>query len=164
MTRRRLLLLWSSLLLTLPAAATAEPREHRLDNGLRVLIDADPGVVGVDVGVWYRTGPYDEPAGRSGLTHLMERLMFRGSPRFAAGDYARDLARHGASFNTFLSPDFSEFYSTGPAEALPALLAHEADRMAGQRLASANVAAETRALADEQRRLEENPVSKGLQQ
>jgi len=162
--RRRLIPLGSALLLVLASAVHADPRELRLDNGLRVLLDPDPQAVGVDVGVWYATGPVDEPAGRSGVTHLMERLMFRGSPKFAAGDYAKRVGEAGGTFNTFLAPDFCEFYSTAPAEGLGTLLQLEADRMAGQRLTAANVAAESRALADEQKRLDANPVTRGLQQ
>ncbi len=166
--RRWLLPLGSAALtslacVVLASAVLAAPRELQLDNGLRVLLDPDPQAVGVDVGVWYATGPADEPAGRSGVTHLMERLMFRGSPKFAAGDYARRVGELGGTFNTFLAPDFCELYATAPAEALGSLLELEADRMAGQRLTPANVAGESRALADEQKRMDANPVTRGLQ-
>ena len=163
---RRWLLPFGTVLLLLPAAtlAHATPRELRLDNGLRVLLDPDRSAVGVDVAVWYGTGPAEEPAGRTGITHLMERLMFRGSPRFAAGEYAKRVGAQGGTFNTFLAPDFCEFYSTAPGPSLGTLLELEADRMAGQRLTAVNVAAETKALAEEQQRTAANPVTHGLQQ
>jgi len=164
MTRRRLLALATLLCAVAAVPAAAAPSERTLANGVRVLLDPDPQAAGVDVAVWYATGLADEPAGRSGITHLMERLMFRGSPRFESGQYARRMGQLGATFNTFLAPDFTAFYSTGPAEALESMLELEADRCAGQRLTAANVAAETRALRDEQRRLEDNPVTRGLQQ
>lgn len=161
---RRWSLLGSALLLVLATTAFAEPREIRLDNGLRVLLDPDPQAVGVDVGVWYATGTADEPAGLSGVTDLLERLLFRGSPKFGPGEYARRVADQGGTFNTFLTPDFCELYATVPPAGLRTLLELEADRMAGQRLTAANVAAESRALADEQKRLDANPVTRGLQQ
>jgi zinc protease len=94
----------------------------------------------------------------------MERLMFRGSPRYAPGEYRRQLADLGATANTFLTPDYTSFFSTGPAGSLDGLLRLEADRMAGQRLTAANLAGETRALREEQRRLAESPVTRALQQ
>ena len=163
---RRWLLPLGTVLLMLPAATPAltAPRELRLDNGLRVLLDPDRSAVGVDVAVWYATGPAGEPAGRTGITHLMERLMFRGSPHFAAGEYARRVGEQGGTFNTFLAPDFCELYSTAPGSSLGTLLELEADRMAGRLLTAANVAAETKALAEEQQRTAANPVAHGLQQ
>ena len=159
-----LLLSGVALFLAAATSAFAAPRELQLDNGLRVLLDPDRDAVGVDVAVWYATGPAGEPAGRTGITHLMERLMFRGSPKFGAGEYAKRVAAEGGTFNTFLAPDFCELYSTAPRPALGTLLELEADRMAGQRLTAANVAAETKALAEEQQRTAANPVAHGLQQ
>ncbi len=164
MTRRWLFALGTFLLLVPSAPAGAEPRERTLANGLRVILDHDPGAAGVDLAVWYATGLADEPAGLTGITHLMERLMYRGSPRFPDGDYARRMTRLGATFNTFLAPDFSAFYATGPASALEEMVKLEADRMAGQRLTAATVASELRALRDEQRRLEDAPTTRALQQ
>ncbi|MEO5618672.1 MAG: pitrilysin family protein [Candidatus Eisenbacteria bacterium] len=164
MTRRWLLALGTLLMTVAVTPAGAEPRERTFANGLHVLMDPDPQAAGVDVAVWYSAGLADEPAGRTGLTHLMERLMFRGSPRFGDGEYARRMGRLGATFNTFLAPDFTAFYATAPTQALGTLLELEADRMSGQRLTAANVAAETRALREEQRRLEENPLTRALHQ
>lgn len=162
--RSWLLLSGTALLLAAATPALAAPRPIQLDNGLRVLLDPDRGAVGVDVAVWYATGPAGEPAGRTGITHLMERLMFRGSPRFGAGEYAKRVGEQGGTFNTFLAPDFCEFYATAPGPALATLLELEADRMAGQRVTAANVAAESKALAEEQQRAAANPVAHGLQQ
>ena len=163
MTRRWLLLLGIFLMLTPASRAEASPRERTFANGLRVLIDADSLAAGVDVAVWYATGLAEEPAARTGVTHLMERLMFRGSPGYAAGEYARQLGQEGVSFNTFLAPDFSAFYCTGSSEALATMIKLEADRMAGQRLGAVEVAAEARILRDEHRRLDENPFTHGIQ-
>jgi zinc protease len=134
-----------------------------LPNGLRVLLTPDSAAAAVDVGVWYRAGLAYEPAGRSGLTGLVERLMFRGSPHVEDGEYAREMTRAGMSFNTFLAPDFSCFYSSGPARGIDTALRLEADRMAGLRLTPAKVAAEREAIASSRKRQQDNPPSRALQ-
>jgi len=144
-------------------AQAAAPTTFRLANGLSVLMAPDSLAAGVDVAVWYRAGTAYEPAGQSGLSSLMARLMFRGSPGFAPGEYARLLGEQGMNYNTFLAPDYSCFYSTGTAGALETAIHLEADRMAGQRLTAENVAAEKSALRDERRRHEANPLTRGLQ-
>jgi len=164
MTRRWLPALATMILMSCAASGRAETLERRLPNGLQVLLVPDPAASAVDVAVWYATGPADEPAGRSGLTHLMERMMFHGSKQYGDGEYARRMRELGASFNTFLAPDFSEFHSTGPSASLEGMLRLEADRMAGQRLTAATLATEIRALRNEQRRLGEVPLSRGLQE
>jgi zinc protease len=152
------------LALAASGAAAETPRVLTLPNGLRVLLAPDDGAAAVDVAVWYRAGSVWEPAGRSGLTHLMERLMFRGSPKFGPGEYEKRLGAAGMSYNRLLSPDFSCFYATGPSEGLRPVLRLEADRMSGQRLTPANVAAERALIAEARRRQLENPVARGLQQ
>jgi len=147
-----------------PAARAAGPTTFQLSNGLKVLFAPDSLAAGVDVAVWYRAGTAYEPAGSSGLSSLMARLMFRGSPHFASGEYARLLGEQGMSFNTFLAPDYSCFYATGAAGALETALKLEADRMTGQRLSAENVAADRTALREERKRLEANPLTRGLQQ
>jgi zinc protease len=94
----------------------------------------------------------------------MARLMFRGSPNFAAGEYARLLSEQGMSYNTFLAPDYSCFYASGAASALETAIHLEADRMTGQKLTAENVAADKSALRDERRGREANPLTRGLQQ
>jgi zinc protease len=147
-----------------PAARAAAPTTFQLPNGLHVLFAPDSLAAGVDVAVWYRAGTAWEPAGRSGLSSLMARLMFRGSPHYAPGEYARLLNEQGMSFNTFLAPDYSCFYATGASGALETAIQLEADRMAGQRLTAENVTADKAALREERRRLESNPLTRGLQQ
>jgi zinc protease len=153
-----------ALALEAAVAAAEEPRAFTLPNGLRVLLAPEAGAAAVNVSVWYRAGLAVEPAGCSGLTHLMERLMFAGSPRFGPGEYGRRLSAVGANYNTFLAPDYSCFYSSGPPGALETALELEADRMAGQRITPASVAAEKRYVDQDRRRLIENPYTRGLQQ
>src|SRR6185436_15177768 len=92
--------------MTVPGAASAglipgTIERYTLDNGLQVVLAADPAAAAVDVAVWYDAGTRLEPAGRTGVAHLFEHLMFRGSTRFAAGEHARRIAASGGNFGAF---------------------------------------------------------------
>lgn len=117
-----------------PARAGLVPgtvERYTLDNGLQVVLASDPDAAAVDVAVWYDAGTRSEPAGRTGVAHLFEHLMFRGSTRFAAGEHARRIAAAGGTFGGFTTADFCSFFDTVPAAALETALELEADRMTG---------------------------------
>ena len=78
------------------ALAALPPVETKtLKNGLRVVLAPDPDALAADVAVWYATGSRFEKPGRSGITHLFERLMFHGTKASGAGDYRRLLQGEG---------------------------------------------------------------------
>ena len=90
-------------------------RSEKLKNGLRVLLAPDTLAPSVDVAVWYRAGTRYEPSGMSGITHLMERWMFRGSPHYKAGEHRRIVQAEGGVASTFTTSDASCFFDTVPA-------------------------------------------------
>ncbi len=104
---------------------------YTLDNGLQVVLASDPAAAAVDVAVWYDAGTRTEPAGRTGIAHLFEHLMFRGSGRFASGEHARRITGAGGTFGAFTTADYCSFFDTVPAGALDTALELEADRMTG---------------------------------
>src|SRR5262245_20850719 len=104
---------------------------YSLDNGLQVVLASDPAAATVDVAVWYDAGTRLEPAGRTGVAHLFEHLMFRGSSRFGIGEHARRITATGGTFGAFTAPDFCSFFDTVPASGLETALELEADRMTG---------------------------------
>lgn len=114
-----------------PAPASAAVSVETLGNGLRVVYAPDSLATAVDVAAWYPGGSRDEKPGKTGLTHLVERMMFRGSAHVADGEHRRRLLAEGGVVNTTTTPDYSAFWQTVPAEVLPTALRFEADRMAG---------------------------------
>ena len=102
-----------------------------LGNGLRVALCADSSAAAVDVAVWYDAGTRFERRGQSGIAHLFEHLMFRGSTRFGPGEHARRIEAAGGASSAFTNPDHGCFFETVPASALALALALEADRMTG---------------------------------
>ena len=144
----------------LPAPVT----ELKLENGLTVLLAPDPAATTVDVAVWYRAGTRWERVGRTGITHLIEGLMFAGSSRFGSGEHRQRIAAAGGTLGTFTTPDYSCFYETVPPPALDLALVLEADRMASVTLTAATVeAARRQAIAARKASSAENaPVGQGL--
>ncbi len=103
--------------------------EYRVANGLRVLLIPDPSVDTVTVNVIYLVGSRHEGYGESGMAHLLEHLLFRGTPRFP--NIKGELLKRGARFNGTTSNDRTNYYETFNADSdnLDWALALEADRM-----------------------------------
>lgn len=164
MNRLRLAALACAALLILPAAgAHAAPEVVTLRNGLRVLLVPDSSATAVDLAVWYPAGTRWEPAGMAGVSHLVSRLMYRGSKQFPDGAHLRRLLAEGATVNTTNTSDGSCYWQVLPAEALPLALRLEADRMAGLAATPAAFeAARADARADRRARAETTPMARGL--
>ncbi|WP_405005372.1 insulinase family protein [Kitasatospora purpeofusca] len=126
---------------TAPAGAAGERpgfpwpvAEHRLANGLRVVVSPDRLVPVAAVNLWYRVGSRHDPAGLPGLAHLFEHLMFEGSEQVGRGEHTALLHAIGADgVNASTTMDRTEYHQTVPADALDLALWLEADRMAGLR-------------------------------
>ncbi|MBV9949743.1 MAG: insulinase family protein [Myxococcales bacterium] len=126
--------------------------EHRLANGLRVVLAPDPTLGDVTVMVQYRVGQADDPSGLEGLAHLAEHLQFAGSKHVAAGEHARLLEAAGVDgFVGETSPDWTIYAETVPPSALALALWLESDRMAfpGARATDERVAHERTILSHE---------------
>ncbi|MEU5882769.1 pitrilysin family protein [Spirillospora sp. NPDC047279] len=103
--------------------------EHTLGNGLRVVVCEDHVVPLAAVNIWYGVGSRHERAGRTGLAHLFEHLMFQGSGNVAEGEHAALLESAGATFNASTSFERTNYYETVPVSHLELALWLEADRM-----------------------------------
>ncbi|MFI9330493.1 M16 family metallopeptidase [Kitasatospora sp. NPDC052868] len=108
--------------------------EHRLANGLRVVVSPDHLVPVAAVNLWYRVGSHHDPAELPGLAHLFEHLMFEGSEQVGRGEHTAMLQAIGADgVNASTTMDRTEYHQTVPVGALDLALWLEADRMAGLR-------------------------------
>src|SRR5207253_6570928 len=104
-------------------------REQRLSNGLQIIGEESPSARSVAVGFFVRTGARDEISEISGVTHFLEHMVFKGTPRRTALDVNRDFDRIGASYNAFTSEENTVFY----AAILPEYLAQAVDILAEDR-------------------------------
>lgn len=100
-----------------------------LPNGLTVIVHENRAVPLVTVNIWYKVGAKDEAAGKTGLAHLFEHLMFGGSANMP-GSYLNNMGQVGAiDMNGTTNPDRTNFYQTVRTGALDAALFAESDRM-----------------------------------
>jgi zinc protease len=130
-------------------------KEFRLDNGLEVLILEDHAVPLVTVQVWYRVGSRNERPGVTGVSHFLEHLMFKGTPKYGPGAYSQLIQRYGGTQNAFTSYDMTAYYAVLPAARLELALDLEADRMSNLLLDPQEIKSE-REVVKEERRLREN--------
>jgi zinc protease len=130
-------------------------KEFRLSNGLEVLILEDHAVPLVTVQVWYRVGSRNERPGITGISHFLEHMMFKGTPKYGPGLYSQLVQRYGGTQNAFTSYDMTAYYSVVPAARLELALDLEADRMTNLLLDPNEIKAE-REVVKEERRLREN--------
>lgn len=97
-------------------------------NGVHLLSLPRPELLSVSLQIWTRTGSMDEPVGASGMSHLLEHLMFRGTSRFPDGQFDAILAQKGGVNNAFTSEDFTVYTDYVVPEGLAEALCLEADR------------------------------------
>ncbi len=130
--------------------------EHRLDNGLRVVVNPDPVSPAVAVNIWYQVGSRDEAAGRTGFAHLFEHLMFQGSAQVASGEHLAAVQAVGGSANATTSFDRTNYYETVPPHALDLALWLEAERMASLAVTQANLDNQRDVVLEEKRQRYDN--------
>ena len=122
------------ILFAAPLAAQSAPIHvpfvmDTLPNGLTLIVNEDHSAPVVAVNVWYHVGSGDEKPGRTGFAHLFEHLMFMGSEHAPYPEFDRRLEAAGADNNGSTTEDRTNYYESGPANALPLMLWLEADRM-----------------------------------
>ena len=92
---------------------------HKLPNGLQLIGETSPSMKSVAVGFFVRTGSRDETPAESGVSHFLEHMMFKGTPRRSADDVNLDFDRIGASYNAYTSEENTVYYAALLPEYLP---------------------------------------------
>ncbi len=105
--------------------------EHRLDNGLRVILSEDHLASVVAVNLWYNVGSRHETRGKTGLAHLFEHMMFQGSRHVDKAEHFRLISSAGGTLNASTWVDRTNYYETLPSHHLDLALWLEADRLGG---------------------------------
>jgi len=125
---RFLLTLGLAALLT-PLLALGATQEQTLPNGLRVIVREDHRAPVVVTQIWYRVGSGYEHGGLTGISHVLEHMMFQGTPRHGPGQFSRLVAREGGEQNAFTSRDYTAYYEELARDRLAVAFRLEADRM-----------------------------------
>ena len=124
-----------ALALFFPLPCGAEVREHvfetRLSNGMKVILLENRKAPMVTFQVWYRVGSRNEEWGKSGLSHLLEHLMFKGTKNVSPEQFIRTIQENGGNYNAFTSEDFTGYFENLSTDRFRVALDLEADRMQG---------------------------------
>ena len=139
-------------------AASTAVHEFRLENGMRVLVKEDHRAPVVVSMVWYGAGSVDEFNGVTGVAHVLEHMMFKGTAKIPGGEFSRRVARAGGRDNAFTSRDYTAYFQTVHRDRLPLVLEMEADRMANLILTKEEFDKEIKVVMEERRwRYEDRP-------
>ncbi|MBA1143289.1 M16 family metallopeptidase [Mesorhizobium neociceri] len=153
-------LLATALTMAGPALAADDGKvaNFLLDNGMEVVVIPDHRAPIVTHMVWYKIGSADEPAGKSGIAHFFEHLMFKATTNHAAGEFDRAISDIGGSNNAFTSYDYTAFHETVTPSALELMMSFEADRMRNLILTDEVIKTERDVILEERRsRIDSNP-------
>ena len=149
------------LLCTLPALADA-PKvfERRLDNGLKVLVKPDHRAPILTTQVWYKVGASYEYGGITGVSHVLEHMMFKGTQGHGTGEFSRIIAENGGEENAFTGADYTAYYQNLANDRLAVSFELEADRMRNLNLDPAEFGKELEVVKEERRmRTDDDPQS-----
>ncbi|MCL1824624.1 MAG: insulinase family protein [Betaproteobacteria bacterium] len=147
--RRSLVCLALGLSATLPAQAN--PFETTLDNGMKVVVREDRRAPSVVHMVWYRSGSMDEPTGVTGVAHVLEHMMFKGTRKVGPGEFNARVAALGGRDNAFTSRDYTAYFQQIPPAHLGTVMALEADRMKNLALTDEAFSREIEVIKEERR-------------
>ena len=151
-----------------PATATTaaapvrpdEPQQFTLANGMTLLIKVDRRAPTAVHMLWLRVGSIDEVDGTSGVAHVVEHMMFKGTPGMAPGEYSKRIAALGGRDNAFTSRDATAYHQQIPASRLREVMALEADRFARNTWVDDEFKREIEVIKEERRqRVDESPRS-----
>lgn len=129
-----------------------------LDNGLTVHAIESRAVPLVTLDMWVRVGSKDEPPELAGISHFLEHMMFKGTPRLGVGDYDRRIEQLGGYLNAATGSDYTHYYMTVPSEHLDAALEDMADVLQNSLVDAREVERERAVILEEIRQKQDNPV------
>lgn len=139
------------LALALALPVRAEIVEETLANGLRVIVKTDRRAPVVVSQVWYKAGSMDESYGVTGVAHVLEHMMFKGTRDVPAGEFSKRIAAAGGRENAFTSRDHTAYFQTLQKDRLELALKLEADRMVNLLLSPEEFAKEIKVVMEERR-------------
>ena len=137
-----------------------DTHEYQLSNGLKLIVREDHRAPTVAHMAWYRAGSMDEVNGKTGVAHVLEHMMFKGTDKVKAGEFSRLVAAVGGRENAFTSRDYTAYFQQVEKSKLEDVIKLEADRMSHLNFDDAEFLKEIQVIMEERRlRTEDNPSS-----
>jgi len=158
--------LWlAGIMLVLPQVGLTQVHETTLSNGMKVLVKEDHRAPVVVSQVWYKVGSSYEDNGITGVSHVLEHMMFKGTEKHGAGEFSRIIAENGGSENAFTGRDYTAYFQQLEKSRLPISFQLEADRMRNLTLPQEEFKKEVEVVMEERRlRTEDNPSALTVEQ
>ena len=129
-----------------------------LSNGLKVLLKEIHTAPIISSWLWYRVGSRDEVQGRTGISHWVEHMQFKGTPEFPSNVLDKTISREGGSWNAFTYMDWTAYFETMPANKIDIALRLESDRMINSQFDPNEVASERTVIISEREGSENEPL------
>ncbi len=165
---QRLSLIVLTLLLSVSASGFAQNlnvTERVLPNGLKVLLKEEHKAPVVTFQVWYKVGSRNECLGKTGLSHMLEHMMFKGTKKYGPKTFSQTVQRNGGNDNAFTSQDYTAYFESFAADRIAISLDLESDRMRNLLLDPKEFLSERNVVKEERRmRTEDDPVSAMVEQ
>ena len=139
------------LLVLTPTIIFANPYEYTLNNGLKLIVKEDhrsPVVVSL---IWYKAGSIDELNGSTGVAHVLEHMMFKGTEKVPGGEFSKKIAAVGGRDNAFTSRDYTAYFQQLHKRHLPLAMELESDRMRNLLLTEEEFNKEIKVVMEERR-------------
>ena len=153
------------LLAAVSLPSMAKVTEFTLDNQMKVLVKEDHRAPVVVHQVWYRVGSNYEHSGKTGISHMLEHMMFKGTKKFKPGEFSKIVSRMGGQENAFTSTDYTAYYQVVGKQHLGEVMSLEADRMRNIVLTDKEFLKERDVVTEERRwRTEDKPTGKLYEQ
>ena len=139
-------------------AAAPGPQQFTLSNGMTLIVQPDRRAPTVAHMLWVRVGSMDEVDGSSGVAHVLEHMMFKGTPDLAPGEFSRRVAALGGRENAFTSREATAYHQQVASQHLEAVMRLEADRFARNQWSDEEFRKELEVVKEERRqRTEDSP-------
>jgi zinc protease len=151
------------LLLIIPAGLQASSiadstKEYILRNGLKVLVVEDHKSPLITFEVWYKIGSRYESVGKTGLSHFLEHMMFKGTKRYGAKTFSNIIQRNGGVNNAYTTKEYTVYWESLSSDRFAIPIELEADRMTNLLLDPKEVSSEKKVVMEERRmRFDDNP-------
>ena len=153
------------LLLAVCFPVQAKVHEFILDNGLKVLVKPDHRSPVVISQIWYKVGSSYEHNGITGISHMLEHMLFKGTPAYPSGEFSRIIAANGGRENAFTGADYTAYFQRLEKSRLEISFKLEADRMRNALIPADEFIKERDVVAEERRlRTEDKPQSLAYEQ
>ncbi|SFV85700.1 FIG015547: peptidase, M16 family [hydrothermal vent metagenome] len=154
-------LLFQSVFINASELKQNKVTQTTLANGLKIIVKTDNRAPVFISQLWYRVGASDESRPNTGISHMLEHMMFKGTKDYKVGEFSAIIARNGGSENAFTGKDYTAYYQKMHKSKLALAIKMEADRMRHLTFSDEELRKERQVVIEERRmRVEDNPNAK----